>query len=88
MPYVRLTILRPIPDRRERARELLEEIDHLFAEDPEMIMSFEFGEEGRNDVPLGRVALANECSRQQGNPIRAIPDPTRRAAGDMQRGNR
>ena len=57
MPYLRLTILRPIPDRRERARELLEEIDHLFAEDPEMIMSFEFGEEGRNDVPLGRVAV-------------------------------
>ena len=69
MPYLRLTILRPLPGMEERARDLLKQIDHLFADEPGLIMSFDFGEGGASKTPLGRVsvwetdAAANKLAR-------------------------
>ena len=71
MPYVRLTILRPRPAQREKAWDLLKEIDHVFTDDPGLIMSFEVGERDQSDAPLGRVAVwetntaANEAARSE-----------------------
>ena len=57
MPYVRLTVRRPLPGQRDKAREVLQKIEHLFSDDPSLLMGFEFGEGGDSEGPLGRVSV-------------------------------
>ncbi len=57
MPFVRLTVIRPLAGQRDKAREVLHKIEHLFSDDPALLMGFEFGEAGDSQGPLGRVSV-------------------------------
>ena len=74
MPYVRLTVIRPLPGQHENARALLEKIEHLFADDPGMLMGFEFGDAREVDAPIGRVAVweSNTAANKRATSTAAI----------------
>ena len=55
MAQLRLTVVRPIPERREEAWEVLTAIDELFVSEPGLVMSLRFGK--ATPGVMGRVAI-------------------------------
>ena len=74
MPYVRLTVIRPLPGQRDKAREVLQKIEHLFSDDPSLLMGFEFGEGGDSEGPLGRVSVweTNTAANKRATSVQSI----------------